>query len=308
MGGLRQEALRRTAASPGLRGPLYPPRSHLQQSHPQHRGSPGNVSLQRLSLWQPAEKHVLIGGRVHSSLLAACAARGISSHPLLRLSWQPLSQRKTGTVSPPAGDGTAATRLPQRGGKTGLSRPLPGSYWFFPLGMPCLPPRAHDRNRRDSSWHRSHKHRQLMTTISRIIVDSALHQLAFSRSTPKCSCSCRRSWFTGSLHLAGTQSKSFFAHPNSSAISASATTGLFPTPNEPLNTHRTVAAQRFSSILAHRRGSQVSSHTHTFTMPRRWAKNAMHYHRIIGIVPCRRSLADLCRSIFRTVRARSLHR
>ena len=33
-----------------------------------------------------------------------------------------------------------------------------------------------------------------------------------------------------------------------SAVSASTTSRLFPTPDEPLNTHRTVAAQRFSSI------------------------------------------------------------
>jgi hypothetical protein len=75
-----------------------------------------------------------------------------------------------------------------------------------------------------------------------------LHQLAFSRSTPSYSCSRLRSGFTGSLHLAGKQSTSFFAHPDCSAISASATSGLFPTPDEPFHTHRTVASQRFSSI------------------------------------------------------------
>src|SRR4029077_12225797 len=238
----------RTAASPGLRGPLYSPRRHLQQSHPQHRACPGNFSLQGLSQWQPAENHVLVGGRVHPSLLAACIARGISSHPLLRFSRQPLSQRKTGPVSSPAGDGTAATRLPHRGGRTGLSRPLPGSYWFFPVGMSCLSPWAHDRNRRDSSWHHSHKRRHLMRTITEITVDSALHQLAFSKSTPKYSCSHLRSRFTGSLHLAGNLSRSFFGHPDYSAISASTTSGLFPTADERFNTHRTVAAQRFSSI------------------------------------------------------------
>lgn len=49
-----------------------------------------------------------------------------------------------------ARDGTVATRLPHQGGRTGLSRPLPGSYWFFPVGMPRLSTWAHDRNRRDS--------------------------------------------------------------------------------------------------------------------------------------------------------------
>jgi hypothetical protein len=114
--------------------------------------------------------------------------------------------------------------------------------------MPCLSPRAHDRNRGVSSWQHSDKHRHLMRTITGITVDSALHQLAFSRSTPKYSCSRLRSWFTGSFHLAANQSKPFFAHPDCSAISTSATSGLFPTPDEPFNTHRTVAAQRFSSI------------------------------------------------------------
>ena len=176
------------------------------------------------------------------------SAGGISSHPLLRFSWQPLSHRKTGTVSPPAGDGTAATGLPHRGGRTGLSRPLPGSYWFFPVGMPCLPPRAHDRNRRDSSWQHSGHDRHLMRTIAAITVDSALHQLAFSKSTPKYSCSPLQSWFAASLHLATNQSKSFLGHPHYSALSASTTSAPFSTSGERFNTHRTVAAQRFSSI------------------------------------------------------------
>src|ERR1700746_3105591 len=248
MGSLREEALCRTAASPGLRGPLYSPSSHLQRSHRQHRPRPGNVSLQGLSQWQPAENHVLIGGRVHPSLPAACAARGLSPHPLLRFSRQPLSQRKTGTLSSPAGDATAGTRLPHPGGRTGLSRPLPGPYWFFPVGMPCLSPRAHDRDRGDSSWHHSDHHRHVMRSITGMAVDSALHQLAFSKSTPKCSCSRLRSWFTGSLNLAGKQSKSFFGRSNCSATSASTTSSLFPIPDERFNTHRTVAAQRFSSI------------------------------------------------------------
>ena len=139
-------------------------------------------------------------------------------------------------------------RLLHRSGRTGLSRPLPGSYWFFPVGMPCLSPRAHDGNRRDSSSHHSHKHRHLMRTITGITVDSALHQLAFRKSTPKYSCSRLRSCFSGSLHLAANQSKSFFGHSDGSAIWASTTFGPFPTSDERLNTHRTVAAQRFSSI------------------------------------------------------------
>ena len=176
------------------------------------------------------------------------SAGGISSHPLLRFSWQPLSHRKTGTVSPPAGDGTAATGLPHRGGRTGLSRPLPGSYWFFPVGMPRLSLRAHDRNRRDSSWQHSDNHRHLMKNMTRKAVDSALHQLAFSKSTPKYSCSHLRSSFTGSLHLSDNHSKSFFGHSSCSAISVSTTSSLFPISDEQFNTHRTVAAQRFSSI------------------------------------------------------------
>src|SRR5215469_10567817 len=248
MGGLRQEALCRTAASPGLRGPLYSPRGHLQQSHPQPRGRPGNLSLQGLSPRQPAENHVLIGGRVHPSLPAACPARGLSPYSLLWLSRQPLSQRKTGTVSSPAGDGTAGTELLHRHGRTGLSRPLPGSYWFFPVGMPRLSPWVHDRNRRDSTWQHSANHRHLMRTIAGTTVDSALNQLAFSKSTPKYSCSRLRSWFAGSLHLAGNQSKSFLGYPHYSAVSASTTSDPFSTSGKRFNTHRTVAAQRFSSI------------------------------------------------------------
>src|SRR5215469_2797963 len=208
MGGLRQKALRRTAASPGLRGPLYPPRSHFQQSHPQHRGRPDHLPLQGLSPWQPAEILVLIGARVHPSLLAACVARRISSHPLLRFSRQPLSHRKTGTVSSPAGNGTAATGLPHRGGRTGLSRPLPGSYWFFPVGMPCLPPRAHDRNRRDSSWQHSGHHRHLVRTG--LTFNSALPELAFAKLAAKCSLSTLPSSFTSSFRLSHPQSASTF--------------------------------------------------------------------------------------------------
>jgi len=87
-----------------------------------------------------------------------------------------------------------------------------------------------------------------MRTITGITVDSALHQLAFSKSMPKYSCSRLRSWFTGSLHLAVNQSKSFLGHTDYSAISASTTSRLFPTSDERFNTHRTVAAQQFSSI------------------------------------------------------------
>ena len=143
---------------------------------------------------------------------------------------------------------TAGARLSHRGGRSGLSRPLPGSYWFFPVGMPRLSPRAHDRNRRHSSWQHSGRHRHLMRTITGKTVDSALHQLAVSKSTPKYSCRCLRSCFTASLHLASDQSTSFLSHPRYSAISASTTSRLFPTSDERFNPHRTVAAQRFSSI------------------------------------------------------------
>jgi hypothetical protein len=77
------------------------------------------------------------------------------------------------------------------------------------VGMPRLSPRAHDRNRRDSSWQHSGPHRHLVRTITGTTVDFALHQLAFGKSTPKYSRSRLPSWFTGSLHLAGSQSKSF---------------------------------------------------------------------------------------------------
>src|SRR5215469_15647685 len=248
MGGLRQEALRRTAASPGLRGPLYAPRSHLQRSHPQHRGRPSNLSLQGLSPWQPAQNHDLIGGRVHPSLPATCLARGLSPYSLLWFSRQPPSQRKTGTVSSPAGDGTAGTELLHRHGRTGLSRPLPGSYWFFPVGMPRLSPWVHDRNRRDPTWQHSANHRHLMRTIAGLTLDSALHQLAFSKSKPMYSCSRLQSWFAALLHLGSNQSKSFLGHPNYSTLSASTTSAPFSPSGERFNTHRTVAAQRFSSI------------------------------------------------------------
>jgi hypothetical protein len=83
-----------------------------------------------------------------------------------------------------------------------------------------------------------------MRTITGITVDFDLHQLAFSKSMPKYSCSR----FTGSLHLAFNQSKSFRGHTDYSAGSASTTSRLFPTSDERFNTHRTVAAQRFPSI------------------------------------------------------------
>ena len=148
---------------------------------------------------------------------ALCDSAGrISSHPLLRFSWQPLSHRKTGTVSPPAGDGTAATGLPHRGGRTGLSRPLPGSYWFFPMGMPCLPPRAHDRNRRDSSWQHSGHDRHLMRTA--LTFNSALPELAFAKSASKCSLGSLLSSFTSSFRLSHPQPAPTFCPPHYSAI------------------------------------------------------------------------------------------
>src|SRR6516165_4536490 len=208
MGGLRQEALCRTAASPGLPGPLYPSRSHLQQSHPQHRGRPSNLSLQGLSPWQPAENHDLIGGRVHPSLPVACLARGISPHPL--------PQRKTPTVSSSAGNDTARTRLLHRSGRAGLSRPLPGSYGFFPVGMPRLPPWAHDHNRRDSSWLHSDHHRHLMRT--RLTFDSALPELAFPKSAAKCSLSSLLSSITSSFRSSRPQSAPAFCPPHYSPI------------------------------------------------------------------------------------------
>jgi hypothetical protein len=87
-----------------------------------------------------------------------------------------------------------------------------------------------------------------MRTITGITADSALHPLAFSKSTPKCSCSRFRSSFIGSLHLPGNQLKSFLGHPDYSAISPPTTSRLFPISDERFNTHSTVDAQRFSSI------------------------------------------------------------
>jgi hypothetical protein len=87
-----------------------------------------------------------------------------------------------------------------------------------------------------------------MRTIIETTVDSSLQQLAFSKSTPSCSCRRLRSWFTASFHLAGNQSKLSLGHADRSVISASITFGLFPTYEEPFNTHRTDAARRFSSI------------------------------------------------------------
>jgi hypothetical protein len=53
-------------------------------------------------------------------------------------------------------------------------------------------------------------------------------------------------------------------------------------------------AVQFNPFLAHRRGSQVSSRAHIH-VPGRWAKMLCI---IIGSAPCRRSHADLYRSIF----------
>ena len=87
-----------------------------------------------------------------------------------------------------------------------------------------------------------------MRTIIETIVDSALQQLAFSKSTLSCFCSRLRSWVTASFHLGGNQSKLSLGHADCSVISESITFGLFPTYEERFNAHRTVTAQRFSSI------------------------------------------------------------
>jgi hypothetical protein len=138
-------------------------------------------------------------------------------------------------MSSPAGDATAGTRLPHPGGRTGLSRPLPGPYWFFPVGMPCLSPRAHDRDRGDSSWHHSDHHRHVMRSITGMAVDSALHQLAFSKSTPKCSCIRLRSRFRDSFHLPANQSTLSLGPLDCSVMSAATTFGLFPISEERFN-------------------------------------------------------------------------
>jgi len=151
-------------------------------------------------------------------------------------------------VSLAAGDGTTGTRLSHRGATTGLSRPLPGPYGFFPVGMPRLPPGPHDCNRRDPSWQHSYPHRHLMRTITAIPFESALHPLAFSKSTPNCSCSHLRSSFAASLHRARNPSTPSLCNPHCAVMAVPTTSGLFQTSEDRLNTHRIVAAQRFSSI------------------------------------------------------------
>jgi hypothetical protein len=87
-----------------------------------------------------------------------------------------------------------------------------------------------------------------MRTIARVTFDSALCELAFSKSTLKCSCTRLRYCFTSSFHLAGNQSKLSLGHRDREVMSASIAFRLFLTSQERFNTHRTVAAQRFSSI------------------------------------------------------------
>jgi hypothetical protein len=113
---------------------------------------------------------------------------------------------------------TAGTRLPQQRGRTEFSRPLPGSYWFFPLGMPCLPPRAHDPNRGDSSWQHSDHHRHLMRTG--LTFDSALPEIALAKSAPKCSLNSLLSSLRSSFCPCPPQSLPTFCPPHYSAIMA----------------------------------------------------------------------------------------
>src|ERR1700730_1708849 len=62
MGGVRQAAVRRTRAGPGIRRTLYAPGRHLQQSPARHRGRYGSLPLEGLSRPRPAEGHDRLGG------------------------------------------------------------------------------------------------------------------------------------------------------------------------------------------------------------------------------------------------------
>ena len=55
MGGLCKAPVRRTGAGLGVCRPLYTPRRHFQQSHPQYRGWQGSLSVEGLSSRRPAE-------------------------------------------------------------------------------------------------------------------------------------------------------------------------------------------------------------------------------------------------------------
>lgn len=90
LGGVRQAALRRTAAGPRLRGPLYAPGGDFQQPFARYRKRSGPLSVEGLSGRRQEEDDNLVRRRVHSAFLATRIAEWIPTDPLLRSAGQPL--------------------------------------------------------------------------------------------------------------------------------------------------------------------------------------------------------------------------
>jgi len=127
-----------------------------------------------------------------------------------------------------------------------LSRPLRGSYRFFPVGMPRLPPRAHDRNPGDRSLRLFRINRHLLRTG--LVFNSDLYKLAFAKSAEKYFLRGLRASFTSSFCLTRRLSKSSSYHPGDSAIVTLSAFCFFPSSERPFNTYRPITAQRLTPI------------------------------------------------------------
>ena len=95
MGGSFQAALRRTAASSEVSGPLYAPGGPLQQPHRFDGRRPCHVSVEGLRGRQPNQGHDPGRGRVHPALSSAYSAHGTAAHPSVWFPGEPGTRKET---------------------------------------------------------------------------------------------------------------------------------------------------------------------------------------------------------------------
>ena len=74
--------------------------------------------MERLSRWRPSQNDDRVCRRIHPALPDACAAEWLSSHPILRLPGEPLSQRESWPMPSSSRYVGAASRPNQRPRKT----------------------------------------------------------------------------------------------------------------------------------------------------------------------------------------------
>ena len=98
MGGLCEEAVRRTGTCAALSGALHAPRGHFQSPPHRHGGRQGHLPVERLRAWRQETQNDASGRGIHSALPVACAPQRFGAHPTLRLDGKPLSPRVCGAL------------------------------------------------------------------------------------------------------------------------------------------------------------------------------------------------------------------